>query len=63
MTAQRPDGPTTGNLPTLTPDAIRAIQDFATHCDRKADRARALTRTLTWRTTARLARHYIREHS
>lgn len=63
MTAPRPDGPTTASLPTLTPDAIHAVEAFAQHCDAKADRARSLARVLTWRTTARLARLYVRERS
>lgn len=63
VTAPRLDGPTTASLPTLTADHVRALETFAQHCDAKADRARNLTRAVTWRTTARLARLYVRERS
>jgi len=65
MTNPRPDGPPTGPIPTptLAPDDVRAIEAFATWCDQRADRARRLTHSGTWRSAARLARVYLRTHA
>lgn len=65
MTAPKADGPATGSIPrpTLTGDDARALERFAQHCDAKADRARRLDQVATWRTTARLARLYVRGNS
>jgi hypothetical protein len=60
-----PPQPPTGSTPqpSLEPADIRAIEAFASWCDTKADRARSLLHTTSWRQAARLARQYIRSHS
>ncbi len=65
MTAAKPESPATGSIPraTLTGEQAQTLESFAQHCDGKADRARNLTHAATWRTTARLARLYVRENS